>query len=204
MATPIQNPDAAQQVVEALGVKGRFGLQVDSVLVPTMITDQLQNSPYQVPRPVGRQLNALAGGAGRFGVVGVSPPAGNILFLEQVFAVNNTGAAVSFTLSFLTAAEIAALANLATFDLFLFNRRNVTVGTAGSRIFRGDNAVAGVGDQFATVTVPANDLRPIVLPRGATIDGDDPTGVPGLALVAQVANTVIGSSFFCTEYPPRG
>lgn len=201
MPKPIQVPDVSQGVTAGLGVKGYVPLQLDETVVITVHPVDLEDSPYQrLYTPCGARRTIGAPGAGRFAVLGVRPSVNTILRVDRVVLTTNTAGTHQFILQLLSNAQVAALANLTTFNMVSFNPPTVPT-LVGSQSFTADAASNTPGTLLGELAILNQGTEEFVLDKGISLPGNDPAGVGALCIVNADSNVAIRSaSFICREY----
>jgi len=190
----INNADAAQALVRAYALKGRVNLQLDEMVVPVSIVDNLaaEGTPIEL-RPCGANVNRTAVAA-EFAYVGVQTQDGLALSVGH-FDVLNTGAGVG-----LVRIVLLSAANLTTIG--------ITAGAMVAKDLPKDSN--SVGSQFFTATdatsigvflgiyalTPTSTTR---IPIGVTIYGRDNPNRVAVALVNNSQNSAVQMVASCVE-----
>lgn len=213
MPKEIQNPRTSSGVAAALGVKGRFPLQVDEVGVLTYPLFRMDQSPYgREATPCSGARSLGAAGAGIFSGIGVRSAPGVILEVREMYITIMSAANIvnqlfwvdGTTWALWTATTSVNMVNLSVLDpqvtpvvpftptvqsVVQTLTRNVAL-PAASVIWQGQNAT--------------NTFYRVVFPYGVFLDGDAALGAPGLILSTNAANNGVHASFLCREWQPKG
>lgn len=208
MAIQIQRGQVSLALSKLLNVKGEFPLAIDQTIVPTVNIGDLLDNPalrYGIPVARGQTVNAAA--ALYSGVV-FSPGAAVALQIEQI-RISTTAAAAMFVIcSLLTAAQIAALTNAGTSVQFVdLTSGQDGVGAPVNRpsILRRFQDAAWAGSAVIDVAmIPASGTVTLDLKVPLCLYGNDPGGVPGLAIYGQTLLQAISVSGYGREWPLPG
>jgi len=201
---PLQQSVITAALVRALGLKGKFGLELDETAVVTVQGLDLEFTPYQ------RQFVACGEGliqqpvVAENSYVGVQASTGVILAIDGLHL--SAGAGIEMSLQRLTAANLVTIgAPGAISPMKSFDGNDPPAATGPrvtSTIFR--NSFAGaVGDRVALWAVSTADIS-IPFPNPYILRGDDPAGLNALAVVGLTVNQAVRASFFCREFPFPG
>ena len=203
MPKEIQNPRTSSGLTAALGLKGRFPLQCDEVVVGTVGVLDLEKSPYGAEAiPCGGRATQGAGGAGVFSSVGVRPGVGTILEVRSI-CCSEQGAITRVLLSYTDGTNYGLWTETSAVGLTNFNApdspaaTNITVGSQLVTLTR--NLIAGAA--IWNVRLPAPDTQWCDLPYGFFLYGDSPLGRPCLLVQDETANKASPYiSFLCREW----
>lgn len=192
------------------GLRGRLSLLLDEVVVPVRDTGDYAGSSPFVSRRITMDGQTSPGVVARFAGYLIQPGANTLLVINKLQAGNAGVAGVRrFNIQLLRPVDVAAVNVSATAALALLTAPRVLatgfypqVAATASLI---DHNVANPGAQIGQILLPSNAAGPVTLqldlPHGIILDGGDPAGLGGVAIMATVANTAMDAGFVGAEYP---
>lgn len=202
--TAYNRAEVQQALAQWFGIKGSFPTDVDGTILPTMVVGDLTDSPYlRYSIPCHRSTN-LAAVAAEFGYILARPGVNVALQVTQIIVQNKTAAGVDFVTRILTQGNVTT-AGLAEAGKLLDMSGPEAGSLRPSSIWSGTHtALVGTGGQ--RFTVAADDTLIWTLPSpGIILYGNDPGGVPALAICSDAVNTAMDDvGFVCREWPLPG
>lgn len=203
--------ELSQALAQLLGFKGLPDLSSAEEIVPTINVGDLNNSPYlRLAIPAGRQIGQAAGGAGNFSYCLIRPGATVALQIRQIIFLNTSATVQQYYVMLMSAANIAAMSGFATIAYTqLTDFGNSDTGTSvlrPSRVGAGLHTSSNnLGVAASRMLCPANNSVIWTLPDpGLVLFGNDPAGIPGLAVTDTLANDALNVAFVAREWPLPG
>jgi len=197
---PLQQSSITTALVRALGLKGKFGLQLDETAVVNIQGLDLEYTPYQRNFVACGEGQVQGGVAAENGYVGVQAGRGVILAIDSIHCSVVTSMDVS--LQRLTVANLVTIGAPFTSQAMKSFDANEPAAATGPRVTSTIflNSFAGVvGDRVGNWRILTEDHM-IPLPYPYILRGDDPAGLNALAMVGQTVNDGFRASFFCREF----
>jgi hypothetical protein len=198
--SPIQRPDEAAALTQALDLSGKVGLLLDDVMVPVVISEDLTDTPFQRTNPGIRNQTTGPQGAGIHSMVGVAPAENTILGVKRVFVYNSDSAGNhTIFLKFLTPAQVATITTIVTEQIYATIRPLTRAGAQrllASTIFQASHTGL-IGATLHHFDIPADGHVDLSFPQRIYLDGAN-----GGALLAQSAdaNHSLVAGFDVMEY----
>jgi len=204
MPLPVQNAESSRALTAALGLKGRFRLSLDEIIVPVAVTDFLPDTPYTSIVPISGSTSQVAV-ALEFSYIMIQAVAGSILVVDQVLIDNQSGGDASYQFRLLTAGEVAAV-SVAAFNTSL-NLNSPIIGglvaRSGALVSRGTHT-ALVGTIAGRINILAGMTERFKFPSGASSYGDDSEGPVAITFFDTTVNQPMAATFFGRQFLNKG
>lgn len=194
MPKQINNADAAQALTRAYALKGRVNLQLDEMIVPVAIVDNLgaEGTPIEL-----RPCAGFADGPQElleFTYIGVQTQAPFELSVSEFIVFNETGTINSVILKSFSAANLTTIGLSAGSMIALDLPKDSTV--VGSTVWFGTDTTE-VGSIIGRFRIPAQES--IHIPVGGTIHGVDNPARVAFGLQTTVLNRALQVVARCVE-----
>ena len=194
MPKQINNADAAQALTSSYALKGKVSLQLDEMVVPVAIVDDLSPTNRLVElRPCGANV-VQPGVAAEFGYIGVQTQAGFALLCE-FFDMFNTGAADQQAMIVLLSAANLATIGISAGSLVAKDLPKDT-NSVGSQFWFGSHT-AEVGVELGEYVLAGE--RTTRIPIGVTIYGVDNPNRVAVAMRGAAVNIIQRGAVVCVE-----
>lgn len=208
MPKEIQNPFASYSLVDALGLKGRFPLQVDEVTVPFLSLLDVERSPYnRACTPCGGAATCAAAPA-VFSAVAVQAAPGIILEVLS-FCVAGT-ANQNYSAFWMDGTEIQLWSGVASTNLINLSVQDPQVTLVSPYRPRVQSVIrtltrnlAGT-NELVILRIPSTNSEHYTFPQKVFLDGDASLGPSALLVHCGLVNVSTVVSFNCREWKPRG
>lgn len=205
MPTPITNSKASSALAAQFGVRGRFALSLDEVVVP--VSDAAQEAgkgPLVSWRRGGDFLQSPAVAA-RFSGVMIRPGQNLLDVIEELYVMNGTGTAFGVRMNLLRPADVASAAlniTLTSQIPELASRINNAgfFDSLGASISIVDTNNLNLGAAIFRRRATANQNTIFPIPRGIRLDGSDPAGLPAIVVFHETVNTALDCGAFLVEH----
>lgn len=198
---PINDPNLAGALAAAYGLKGRVIISLDEVAVPAISVGSLDGTPYdrlETPAVTGFSSPAVAA---RNAGVAIVPGAGNVSKVTNFLARNQTAGALDYVITWMTAAQLAAVNQSATTNFFTQNpygQTGAALVDAATQLI--DVDAAGVSGRVITrVSVAAGASELIPMPGGLFLYGNN-ANAGAIGFWCATVNTTFNGSVWVVEY----
>jgi len=190
----INNADAAQALVAAYALKGSVRLELDEMVVPVAIVDDLSPENRLVElRPCGAFITQPSV-AGEFGYIGVQTQAGFALECQFMDAFNSGAGDQAVTIVLLSSANITTIGISA--GAMVAKDLPKDSNSVGSQFFFASDATE-VGVELGQYVLAGDSTTRI--PIGVTIYGVDNPNRVAVALRENDANVILRATAVCVE-----
>jgi len=203
---PVQQANPSSALVASLGLKGRVRLQVDEVILGTIILEDTVNSPYSADRLVIASNRQASAGVGVFSGIGIRPGAGLILRIDQITVIASASALLPWLVHVLGPVALASVTIVASPDAV---NRNSELGRAtntpqsNSELLRITNG-STPGSLIHRESTASDLTSTWDIPGGYYLYGDDPAGVSAMVIWNSVADSELTVSWLGREFRNKG
>lgn len=192
MASRIQNAESSERLRNQFGLKGHVGTSLDEIIVPTAdVGDYAGKSPWEKRRVGGDSLTSVAGGAGRFSYVLITPGVSTKLVVENVRIINPTGVSQVLEVRLFRPADVLGTVTLTTragvWNEPISPAAFIPQLSAIERtIHHTTTAIGAIIARIYSHTSSHNLEWPLA--RGVVLDGSDPLGPISLGIMTTTVN----------------
>lgn len=203
MPRPFNRGEVPQGLAQLLALKGDFPMEVEQLLIPTVNVADLTDTPYlRYGIPCGERAAASAVAARQSGCI-IRPGRGKALQIRMLI-LHPAAGAKSANINILTAANIAAINTVGT-AVQLADLAAQETGLVVSSSISPCTAAAITGNSIGIMgTLAGGQPDRLLLPDPITLYGNDPAGVPALAVWDGAVNEDLSVSVLCREWPLPG
>jgi len=204
---PVQNAETAKALTGALGLKGQIKLDLDEVMVPvTVVEDLTRSNPYSSREPFSF-IRAAPAVALRNAAVTIEPGAGDdrIVVIKRINITPLSGVNGDYRVLILTPALIAAANTSFSGQAIDFNSPFLAGAIKeSSPLGRAIDNATVVGTLIDRVFVLTGTTAFIEFPLGLALYGDDSSGPIALAVFDGTVNQSLAVTFLGTLFRAKG